>query len=93
MWRFSIYGVSKGGRESHWGDGIGMEELAPENQARYVWGDSAGVAWGRTEARYRRSCRPASSARSPITGRARFPASRLSSAALHVRCRLRLVRG
>lgn len=24
LWRFSVFGVSKGGREAHWGDGVGV---------------------------------------------------------------------
>jgi hypothetical protein len=38
LWRFSIYGVSSGGRESHWGDVVAMEEMTFEDQKAYVWG-------------------------------------------------------
>ncbi|GAA4558715.1 hypothetical protein [Planotetraspora kaengkrachanensis] len=42
MWRFSVYGVSKGGKEAYWGDGVWTDyyELSDADYARYVRGDS-----------------------------------------------------
>ncbi|GAA1297089.1 hypothetical protein Psi02_13860 [Planotetraspora silvatica] len=42
MWRFSVYGVSKGGKEAYWGDGVWTDyyELSDADYASYVLGDS-----------------------------------------------------
>ncbi|GAA4594737.1 hypothetical protein GCM10023194_62490 [Planotetraspora phitsanulokensis] len=41
MWRFSVYGVSKGGKEAYWGDGVWTDyyEMSDDDYARYVLGD------------------------------------------------------
>ncbi|GII29075.1 hypothetical protein Pmi06nite_25170 [Planotetraspora mira] len=42
MWRFSVYGVSKGGKEAYWGDGVWTDyyEASEADYARYVRGES-----------------------------------------------------
>lgn len=52
VWRFSVYGVSKGGREAHWGDGIGTTHPRADiaKNIEYV---KAGFPRNRTEAEIR----------------------------------------
>jgi hypothetical protein len=42
IWRFSVYGVSKGGKEAYWGDGVWTDyyEASEADYARYVRGES-----------------------------------------------------
>jgi hypothetical protein len=38
VWRFSVYGVSKGGREAHWADGVAVEgPPRADGFGEYIW--------------------------------------------------------